>query len=280
MNIGSIASAGIGAYLSQVQALQTPASSGGNACTAPAGCTPETNPGFPDKPRTDDGAGVHGSQPWYRRGDDVIFEGLVRDAANGADMLGFNNAARHLHHYLDNSGEDLTVDPARIARDVPDFQSAVQQQLDAEVNRVIEQAVADGCYGEPIAFDSGWQGFYIGREMSTDWFLAMGGIQHAVTGTVTVQPGDPPTAQVDYQSHVFDRYNWDEGKETQFGPITISDKRMGDLHTAGLAQEYDIVGSSEQARYTATYNPTGGDTGNPGLPEADDRDGTRTDPGR
>ncbi|MDH5824965.1 hypothetical protein QFW77_18520 [Luteimonas sp. RD2P54] len=275
LDIGSVASRAIEAFREQAAPPPT------DTATAPTcGCGPEANPGYPAKPQTDPGAGVHGSQPWYARGDDVAFEQVAGAAATAADALGYTNAARHLDHYLGNSGEDLTVDPARIARDVPQFSQSVEQQLDAQVNAAIEQAVADGCYGEPIAFDSGWQGFYIGKDMSADWFYAMGGIQHSVTGTVVVTPGDPPTAEVSYQTHVFDRYNWDGGKQTTIGPVTITDQQMGELHTAGLAQEYDIVGSSGEGNYTATYDPAGGSTGNPGVPEAGDRDGERSDPGR
>lgn len=277
LDIGSAASRAIEAYREQAAPQPTDA----KAATAPAcGCSPEANPGYPAKPQTDPGAGVHGSQPWYARGDDVAFEQVANAASAAADALGYTNAARHMNHYLGNSGDDLTVDPARIARDVPEFSQSVQQQLDAQVNAAIEQAVADGCYGEPIAFDSGWQGFYINKDMNADWFYAMGGIQHSVTGTVVVQPGDPPTAEVSYQAHVFDRYNWDGGKKTPIGPVTITDKQMGELHTAGLAQEYDIVGSTDETTYTATYDPAGGSTGNPGIPEAGDRDGERSDPGR
>ncbi len=277
-DVGSIVSNAFEAIQSQI--AQRGANESSEATTSPASCGPESNPGLPDKPPTDPGAGVHGSQPWYARGDDLLFKEVASLAATAADALGYTNAASHLRHYLGNSGDDLAVDPGRIARDVPQFQQSVQQQLDQQVNAAIEQAVAEGCYGQPIAIDSGWQGFYITKEMNADWFYAMGGIQHAVTGTVVVQPGNPPTAEVTYQTHVFDRYNWDGGKSTTIGPVTITDEQMGELHTAGLAQEYDIVGSSDEASYTATYNPSGGSTGNPGIPEARDRDGTRSDPRR
>lgn len=275
-DIGSVVSRAIEAVREQAALLASEAKA---APAGDCGCTPESNPGYPTRPPTDPGAGEHGSQPIYARGDDVLFEQLAYKAADAAELMGLTHAAKHLRHYLGNSGEDLTVDPGQIIRDVPQFGQAVDQQLDAAVNAAIEQAVAEGCYGEPIAFDSGWQGFYLEKSMSSDWFYAMGGVQHSVTGTVVVHPGDPPTAEVSYQVHVFDRYNWDGGKSTDIGPFTITDEQMGELHTAGLAQEYDIVGSTGETGYTATYNP-GGDTGNPGVPEAGDRDGGRTDPGR
>lgn len=214
----------------------------------------------PEKPeKTDPGAGQHASRD--PTSEDHFFKAAVSSAAQVADQLGLDNASRHLLHYLGNSGSDLNVDPAQIASDVPQFEQAIQQTVDEQVNAAIEQAVANGKYGEPIAFDSGWTGFYIGKEMSADWFYAIGGVQYRVTGTVTVSPGDPPTAQVEYQHHVYDRYNWDEGKSTNIGPVTIEDRQMAELHRAGLAQEYDIVGSSKPLQYQATYHADGGSTG-------------------
>ncbi|MGW1513094.1 hypothetical protein [Streptomyces sp. NPDC002394] len=42
-----------------------------------------------------------------------------------------------------------------------------------------------------------------------------------------------------------DRYNWDHNKETKFpGGIVIPDDEMGRLHKVGIAQEFDMRGSS------------------------------------
>ncbi|MGH3520424.1 MAG: hypothetical protein ACRDQ7_24180 [Haloechinothrix sp.] len=60
---------------------------------------------------------------------------------------------------------------------------------------------------------------------------------------------------MDYKTHVFDRYNWDGGKSTEIGPITITDDQMADLHRAGVAQEYNISGSSEAKHYSGTVPP-------------------------
>lgn len=230
----------------------------------------------PGDPATDAGAGEHGSQPWYARGDDVAFEGLARGAVEAAELLGLTTAARHLDHYLDNSGDDLTVDPDQIVRDVPAFGDTRDAELRRLVDAAAADAVASGRTGEPIPFDSGWQGFYLTKEASQDWFYAMGGIQYAVSGYLVVSPGDPPSVEVHSSTHVFDRYNWDEGKKVTIGGIDIHDKDMGELHTAGLAQEYDMRGSTEEQVVTwdlGDDQPEGpaGDAG---------RDGQRSDPGR
>lgn len=52
---------------------------------------------------------------------------------------------------------------------------------------------------------------------------------------------------------------------------------MAALHRAGLAREYDTVGSTSAIHYDQQSNTT-----NPGpiVPQVDDRDGTRADPAR
>lgn len=272
----------LGARGQIVSREQPRAGESGGVCRVPqgsGGASAAQLPGFPPKPSTDPGAGPYNSQPWYAKGDDIAFKEVAKLAASAADALGYTNAARHLRHYLNNTGSDLQVDPARIARDVPQFGQSVQQQLRGEVDKTVQQAVKEGRYGEPIPFTSDWKGFYITKDMSPDWFYAMGGVQHAVSGYVIVQPGNPPTAEVHYQTHVFDRYNWDGGKATKIGPVTVTDKQMGELHTAGVAREYDIVGSSSEQVVCATVRPGGSvDVGT--GPQAGDRDGGRSDPTR
>ena len=41
-----------------------------------------------------------------------------------------------------------------------------------------------------------------------------------------------------------DYYNWDTGKSVDIGPLHIEDPEMQELHRAGLAQEYEIEGTS------------------------------------
>lgn len=238
-------------------------------------------PGMPPFPPTDPGAGEHGSDPWWTTGDDRVKKELAYTAATIADAMGLTNAASHLRHYLGNSGEDLIISPDRIARDVEQFQAQTDQTVAAELRRIAAEVEANGGYGEPVQFSTDWQGFYITKSHSEDWFYAMGGIQYAVTGVATVYPPGPdgqPTVVVDYQTHVFDRYNWDEGKQVTIGPVTITDEQMAEMHRAGVAQEFNMYGSSEPRRYEGTVPPPGQVPDLPQPPES--RDGTRTGPRR
>ncbi|AQT76157.1 hypothetical protein [Streptomyces sp. fd1-xmd] len=98
-----------------------------------------------------------------------------------------------------------------------------------------------------------------------------------VSGNVSVVPDadGQPKITVDYQVNVWDRYNWYAGKETPIGPVTIKDTDMARLHTVGLAQEFDMQGSS-----SAKQHDLGG-AGAQAVPAGDPgRDGTRKDPAR
>ena len=221
----------------------------------------------PPEPESDEGAGEFDSDPWWSIVDDLAKQALAYDAA---EALGYTDAARHLRHYLDESGDDLTVDPDHIMRDVPSFQSAVDQTVATEIDRIAQDAAAS------------WQGNYLTEQENPNWFYAMGGIQYSTTGVVTVHPpeypGGQPRVEVDYQTHVWDRYNWDEGKHVTIGSITIEDESLAEMHRAGVAQEYDITGTSDTYHYSG---PAPAQGQQPDLPNApDDRGGGRDDPGR
>jgi hypothetical protein len=48
---------------------------------------------------------------------------------------------------------------------------------------------------------------------------------------------------LDFEYHVYDRYNWDNGKWVKIAGVTITDHFMGEFHREGLAQEFDQVGT-------------------------------------
>ncbi|MFB9428219.1 WXG100 family type VII secretion target [Streptoalloteichus tenebrarius] len=237
-------------------------------------------PGPPPRPQVDRGAGAHGSTPENWFGERIKKE-LAAKAAVFADSVGWTHAAKHLWHFLDNSGTPMSVSPDEIIGDVPEFRTEVDKAMAAQMRRLAEEAEANGTYGKPVAFNSGWRDFYIGPELNKDWYYALGGVEYAVTGVATVhppdRPGGEPRVEMDYQVHVFDRYNWDGSKSTSIGPIVITDQTMAEMHRAGVAQEYDVSGSSETRHYTGPVPPVGG---KPDLPQPPpDRD-DRTDPQR
>ncbi|WP_229833689.1 hypothetical protein [Streptomyces xantholiticus] len=112
----------------------------------------------------------------------------------------------------------------------------------------------------------------------TDWYNAVGSHQQNVSGLVTVKPGEAgkPEVSLEYQVNVWDRYNWNKGKSATFpGGIVIEDADMGRLHTVGIAQEFDMRGSS--STFTHDLNGSAGPAVEPSDPG---REGGRGDVSR
>jgi hypothetical protein len=110
----------------------------------------------------------------------------------------------------------------------------------------------------PITFpvSTSWDGFGYEKGASVvdvkNWYYATGGFAYNLTGQVTVYPPETPGGEWRYVQdvtvNVRDRYNWDGSKSTQIGPFTVTDAQLQELHRAGLAQEYNMLGESSNRR--------------------------------
>lgn len=194
-----------------------------------------------------EGSGQHG-QRGPGLGDYVTHEAAT---AAAEVMKGkWPDASKNLLHFLDNSGEPQDINVDQMLTDLPGLNNAVSQNVTAKAEEAVAAAQQSGATGPmTYPFTTGWQGYYAGPSESQNWFYATGGFQHNTAGTVTVYPpsADNPewTYSYDYQVNVADRYNWDGTKSTQIGPFTVTDASLQELHRAGIAQEYDLVGDSE-----------------------------------
>lgn len=210
-----------------------------------------TNPGAPPDPPADVGHGEHGAEsPGLK---DRLSEQAIAAAAEAADLAGWDHAAEHLRHYLANSGEDFTLDVDTFLDQVTGAQQRTDELVNSEVARIAAEAERTGDYGQPVAFQTGWHDGTVDKDANADWYYAVGSYEQSVSGVVVVHPpstpGGKPRVSVEYQTHVFDRYNWDGGKSVTILGQTITDEQLGRLHSVGLAQEFDIRGSSQTYRY-------------------------------
>lgn len=176
---------------------------------------------------------------------------LAEAIAAGGDVTGKGPAADNMRHFLGNSGEDKPIDVVDMLEEAPGFAADVdstRQQLGAQA---IEQAQGSGATG-PVTFpvNTGWEGYYVSAAESEQYYYATAGMEYNVNGTVTAYPPAEPGGEWRYEMSTEvnsrDRYNWDTGKRTTVGPITVDDEQMQGLHESGLAQEYNIVGESSQ----------------------------------
>ncbi len=236
-------------------------------------------PGMPTPPADDAGQAPHGSQPWYSRADDIAFAEVATAAAVAADAKGLTHAAKHLCHYLDNSGTDLILDPDQIMNDDPRLKLVAEDIVIKFIVNIAGRAAAANSYENPIPFQSEWRGYTFDSSSQRDWFLAIGSMHVAASGVVTVhRPDNGAQAGVTvyYEIHLHDRYNWDGNKSTEIAGVTVTDRRLGALHTAGLAQEFEQYGSSIEKLYEGVV-PTNGSID---LQGPENRKDTRTDPSR
>ena len=235
----------------------------------------------PAQPSSGDGSGAHGSNPsgLGDRANALLFQRI----SDVAETLGLDDAARHMRHYLNNTGDTLLIRPEELMRDMPQFQNRVDYTFKNDLIHQINDRIANEYQGQPMSFKhtTQWLPFYAGQSQYPNWFFAMGGFSYAHGAEVTVTPdpnGGSPIVNVRHQLHVFDRYNWDENKSVTIGPLTITDEALGALHEAGLAKEYEIRGTSSIQETSYQYNS---EFNHPSqLNTLDDRTGTREDTNR
>ena len=121
---------------------------------------------------------------------------------------------------------------------LPKFRDAVKALAQNEAAVAYKKIPAAG---GSKAFSSSWESFYATKDMSWNWFFAIGGFSYSVTGVVT---RSSKGASLEYVTHIFDRYNWDAGKSVDIGPFHFEDTELGHLHLVGLAREYTVRGST------------------------------------
>jgi hypothetical protein len=226
----------------------------------------------------DEGSGDFNSEKVTPR-DNAIHAQALAIAAAG-DFIGQVGASRNMMHYLGGTGEPLTLDVDRMLRDDAGLRNRIQEghlrenqeEWRRKALEEFHRAGGDRTVVIPVESEAKHESL-----QSLEWFRAVGSHAQNVSGVVTVTPdeGGNPKVSLDYQVNIWDRYNWDEGKSTQFvdGKITIRDEDMGRLHKVGIAREFDMYGGSSALTYDL------GSSGPPDVspPGGDGNEGTRGD---
>jgi hypothetical protein len=208
----------------------------------------------------------------------------MRLITEGADWMDSTDASRHMAHYLGNSGDDMDLPVDKMMSDDDAFKkhidASIRQEQDAWREKALEEFEKNG--GQPVSIpvETKNRDYSFDQNTQENWFYAVGSTRSNVTGVVTVTPGSDGEPQVglDYQANAWDRYNWDQGKGVTIGSMEVPDGQMARLHTTGLAQEFDMSGSSS----TKHYDLGGSSPNKDPLPDPAEpgREGGRTDPGR
>ncbi|WP_327326863.1 hypothetical protein OG735_33425 [Streptomyces sp. NBC_01210] len=206
-----------------------------------------------------------------------------------ADWKGDNDASRHMAHYLGNSGEHMDLPVDKMMTDDAGFKSHIETDIRERQNEWREQALAEFKRngGQPVSMpvETENRDYSFQKEQDKNWFYAVGSTRSNVTGVVTVVPdaNGEPKVGLDYQANAWDRYNWDKDKGVTIeipgaSSMSIPDGQMARLHTTGIAQEFDMSGSSSVKHYDLGTSAPNGDP--LPKPDAPGREGGRTDPGR
>jgi hypothetical protein len=119
-----------------------------------------------------------------------------------------HHAARHLRHYLTNSGANLEIDLAAMIASVASAKDIFNNEM--KEAREFTESLPPGEY--QITSSEAQGGYNIPQE-SKDWFYAVGGYSAWGKAAVIVPP---PTAKprlytMVFEYRFFDQYNWNKG---------------------------------------------------------------------
>jgi Putative peptidoglycan binding domain len=186
---------------------------------------------------TDPGAGPWRSKPVTAV--TVALKVTILMRLNEVSLLVGKDAAKHMAHYLENSGADYVIDLESMVRDVPSAKLALADEI--QQAQAFVEGLAPGRY--EITSTEAEEGYNDPNE-NRNWYYATGGYWSWGKGVATVVDRSGRCEYVlDYEYKVFDRYNWDGGKAVELFHITITDEFMGEFHRQGLAREYSCHGS-------------------------------------
>ncbi len=151
-----------------------------------------------------------------------------------------DDAAKHLIHYFNNTGNDYTIDLQNLIDNVTNEKNLFESEI-AIAKRFVETLPV----GTHQITSGRATGGYITKAENWNWFFAVGGYSVWGKGTakITVNATGQKSYELDFEYKFFDRYNWDGGKSVDIFGVTITDEFMGRFHREGLAKEFNMYGS-------------------------------------
>ena len=196
-------------------------------------------PGQTDPPVTRDaGAGRWNSEP--QTIEMILKRAAILDILPTAAVIVGDDAAKHMLHFLMNTGTAYTIDFEDMIDEVPLTSKYLGVEIDLAKQYV--ETLPPGTH----YFTSSkiMPNLYATKAESYNWYFAIGGYSAWGKGAATVSNlAGRPSYKMNFEYKFFDRYNWDGGKKTSLFGIEITDEAMARFHREGLAQEFDCWGS-------------------------------------
>lgn len=167
------------------------------------------------------------------------------------------DASRHLTHFMENTGTDLTFDLAKMVRE----SQLARRHYESEVYRA-HQYVEALPAGEHLFTARRNRTGNNGGD-SPNWYFGVGGYAAWGKGRAVVREnGGPRSYRLELIYKAADRYNWNGNASVQLDvprwlekyvgegtmgdvdfQIEITDEELATFHRQGLAREYDMTGS-------------------------------------
>lgn len=183
----------------------------------------------------------HALRPWKVESagpQDGWYAFVMSDALVWLRGKGYHTAADLLKHWLDNSGQPVSVDPKTMLAQIPGFQAAVNTQL--------AQHHGNG------TFDSGWQNFNglnkaanRNTPQALNWYYAFNDFRYRVLGTTETVHGRKVTH---YTVEVYKNYQYNPGHTpipVPHTPWKLHQSALAHLNSVGLAHDFVVTGSAE-----------------------------------
>ncbi len=188
----------------------------------------------------------------------------VNTVITGGSLIGWNNAAKLLQHFMDGTGEQYTLNMNDFLED-----SNNKAFRDTDINRALRAAEQLAREGESLTLNQLSENLH---RPSDDWYYAVGTYFSDVdltNLTVTVDENGVKHYSADIKYIATDFYNWDKNnttpvinKKVLFFTITgPSPAELYRLHAAGLAREFLTYGEITYQNVTWTEGQTVADLG-------------------
>jgi len=156
-----------------------------------------------------------------------------------ATVLVGDDAAKHMLHYLLNSGKEYEFDLQGMVDEVEIAKSLYAAEV-AEA-KIFTETLPSGTHN---IVASRLKGGYNREIDSKNWFFAVGGYSMWGKAKVIVEKDSSGNKayKMDFILNCADRYNWDKDKSVTIFNVEITDEFMGSFHRQGLAQEFNLQG--------------------------------------
>ncbi|MEU0566529.1 RHS repeat-associated core domain-containing protein [Nonomuraea sp. NPDC005983] len=173
----------------------------------------------------------------------------LKALAVGAVFKKWPISAYLLSHWLDNTGQAVRVSVEALIK--------LSATLAKNIEKFLKKHEGD------IVFDSGWRSTRFNEKESLDLYYAFNGYQYRIHGYSFTKNGKTYQA---YTVEFYKRYNFGNSRENR-GPGPVFDTpqpAISNLHTVGLARDFDVYGSMRSTRATPNVKPKDIDWPGPG----------------